>query len=599
MPINTDISNSNVIPGVFGQISLQSGSNSLGALAKSVLVVGYKRSGGLAAYNVPIAVYGDSDINAQVGEDSDLAEDARALFDTPNVRGVVQVTLLPIPEPTGGVAEIMTMAVVSSPSSGAPGSNTAATASGQWNVYVDGHAQAVGILIGDTLATVGATIVTAIGNDTQVRWTAADSGGGAWTLTCNHTGKTGLDGVVRVDYGEVDVGLRLSPGTPTFTGTTSATGTHTLNVGAQTISTTIANPSTPTLSATTVRDNINAGGYAVTAASAIGVVTLYLSQARDYRIGTEALTGATGQTVSPATLGTLGSGEPDLTTALNVMAGQSSFLFWTTRLISASPLGALTSHITTYNNGRYQKNQILCVCSAQAGTAWGAVLAATSPAMTSPPQYWSIAWNQPDAAVAAGNLSARLAGFMAALDYVALNMDRVTVRSLGNFPLLIPAVASRPTPDQRNTDMLSLGISPIVVFPDNQNHVDSAKTTIPRNTAADVRVCELVTIRVALYQRAFVNQQVDSLLFTEDGGKNFRADGLVHTPYVVTAESVKQCILNAIRVLDVADLVQNTEANKDLIQFSAEPGNPTLINYFIPFSPVVPLHILAYRQALV
>ena len=95
------------------------------------------------------------------------------------------------------------------------------------------------------------------------------------------------------------------------------------------------------------------------------------------------------------------------------------------------------------------------------------------------------------------------------------------------------------------------------------------------------------------------NAAIDSLLFSDEGGKNFRGDGLVHTPYVVTADSVKQCILNALRDLDRRDLIQYTEENKNLIQFSAEPGNPNLINYFIPFSPVVGLHVVAYRQAMV
>jgi phage tail sheath gpL-like len=219
--------------------------------------------------------------------------------------------------------------------------------------------------------------------------------------------------------------------------------------------------------------------------------------------------------------------------------------------------------------------------------------------MTAAPQYWNVAWNQPDAPESQSNLAVRLAGYMASLDYVALNMDRVLVRTLGQAPLLIPAVGSRPDPDTRNADMLSLGISPIVVFSDNQNHVDSAKTTIIRATASDVRTCELSCIRSALYQRAYINAAVDQLLFTDDGGKNFRADGEVHTPYVVTADQVTQCIINALRELSNRDVIQNVEANKDLVQFSAEPGDPTVINYFIPFDPVVPLHIFNYKQALV
>lgn len=598
MPINTDISNSNVVPGVMGQIDLRSGSGSLGTLAKSLLIIGYKKSGALAAYNVPVDVGGDADIDAQVGTDCDLAEDARAAFDVPGVRGVVQVRLLPVAEPSGGVATVLSLAVVSSPSGTSPGSNTAATAAGPWNVFVDERPHPVAILSGDTLAAVATNIVAAINADPRTRWTAATTGGGAFTLTCKHKGKTGNDGVVRIDYGQVELGLRLSAGTVTFATDSSATGTNLLQVGAVSISTAIANPSTPTQSASAVVASVNASGYAVTAASSAGVVTLYLAQLRDYRLAKNTLTGAASQTAT-AVFGTTGTGDPDLTAALSVMAGEPSCLFWSTRFIHSSPLGAITQHITTYNNGRYQKSQILCVCSPDAGTVWGAVLAGTSPAMTSAPNYWAVAWDQPDCPGPAGTRAARLGALMASLDYVALNMDRVALRSLGNAPLLIPAVAIRPDPDTRNTDMLALGISPIVVFADNQNHVDSAKTTIPRNTAADVRVCELITIRTALYQRQYVNQKVDALLFTDDGGKNFRADGLSHTPYVVTADGIKQCILAAIRELDTRDLVQFTEENKDLIQYSPEPGNPNLVNYFIPFSPVVGLHNFVYRQAMV
>lgn len=598
MTINSDISRSTVIPGVYGRISLLTGSGSSGSSDKSVLIVGYKTPGALAPYNIPVPVTGDDDINAQVGIACDLAEDARAILDTPGVRGVVKVALLPIPEPTGGVAQTLTLAVVSAPSGTAPGSNTAATASGQWLVYVDGHQHAVGILLGDTLAAVAASIEAALGNDLQMRWTVTDAGGGAFTLACRHKGTTGLDGVVRIDYGTVDVGLRLSPGTVTFTSSSAATGTHLLNVGAQTISTAIANPSTVSASASAVVASVNAGGYAVSAASAAGVVTLYLSQLRDYRFATTSLTGAAPQTVAGA-FGTAGSGDPDLTAALNVMAGQPSYAFWVTRLITASPLGALTAHITLFNNGKFQKSQILCACSAQSGTAWGAVLAATSPAMTAAPNYWAVAWNQPDAPESASTLADRLAGFMASLDYVALNMDRVAVRTLGGYPLLLPAVGSRPDPDTRNADMLSLGISPIVVFADNQNHVDSAKTTIPRSTAPDVRVCELSIIRSALYQRAAINAAVDAFLFSDEGGKNFRSDGLVHTPYVVTADLVTQCIIGALRQLSTRDVIQNVEANKDLVQYSPESGDPTVLNYFIPFDPVVPLHIFNYKQGMV
>ena len=601
MTINSDITSSQVVPGVFGQIDLGSGSSSLGTLAKSLIIIGYKRSTGNAAFNVPIEVTGDADIDAAVGTDSDLADDARAAFDTPNVRGQVAVTLLPVAEPTGGVATVINLYVVSAPSTaspGAPGSNTAATQSGPWVFWLDGRPYPIAVVLGDLLATVAASIVTAVNNNPRSRWTAATGASGAFTLTCKHTGKTGLDGVVRMDYGTVDVGLRVSPSTITFASGPGGSGSLVLAIGALSLSTALATLS-DTAAATAVRDNINAGGYVVTAASSAGVVTLYLAQLRDYRIGSITATSLSPQTAT-ATFGTRGTGDPSLTAALNVMAGQASRLFWTTRLIHSSPLGAITAHITTYNNGKYQKNQILCVCSPDAGTTWGAVLAGTTPAMTSAPNYFNIAWNQPDAPEPAGILATRLAAYMASLDYVALNLDRISIKSLGNAPLLIPAPGSRPDPDTRNLDMLSLGISPIVVFGDNQNHVDSAKTTIPRSTAADVRVCELITIRVALYQRAYVNAAVDQLLFSgEEGGKNFRADGLVHTPYVVTADQVKQCIVNAMRELDTRDLVQNTEVNKDYVQFSAEPGNPNLVNFFIPFAPVVALHLLAYRQSMV
>ena len=173
MPINSDITNSNVIPGVFGQVDLRSGSGSLGTLAKSLLIIGYKKSGSLAPFNVPVDVTGDADIDAQVGPDSDLAEDARAAFDTPNVRGIVRVTLLPVAEPVGGISTVLSFAVVSAPSGTAPGSNTAATAAGPWVLYVDGYAHPVSILTGDTLAQVAAAIVaSATPRPPPSRWSA-------------------------------------------------------------------------------------------------------------------------------------------------------------------------------------------------------------------------------------------------------------------------------------------------------------------------------------------------------------------------------------------------------------------------------------------
>lgn len=598
MTINSDINASLTVPGIFGQIDLRSGSNSLGATPKSALILGYK-NGGTAEYNVPVEVTGDADIDRLVGRDSWIAEEARALLDGPNVKGVVKLTLVPLQAPSSGVAQILTMAVVSAPSTvtpGTPGANTAATSSGSWTLWVDEMPHVIAIVNGDTLATVMATIVTALTNNVRLRWTPASTGGGGGTLT-NKTKGLHSDGVLRIDYGSVDVGLRLSPGTVTFAGTTTATGTHTLTVGAAVISTDIANPSTPTQSGAAVVEETNAGGYVVTAAASAGAVTYYLAQGRDYRFATSALTGATAQTATAA-FGTAGSGSPDFTAALAILAGQPSLLMWSMRFIDATSIGTVAAHINTYNNGRYQKNQYLLVCSPFSGSAWGAVLAATSPNITTVPYYYTTAWNQPDCPGPAGKMSARLAGILASLDYVALNMDRYAIRSRSNT-LLIPAVGSRPDLDTRNSDMLNLGVSPIVVFADNLNHIDSARTTIIRSTASDTRVCELGVIRTALAQRDAINADLDAYLFSDDGGKNFRSDGLIHTPYVATIDSIKQCILNTLRKLDVRDLVQNTEDNKDLIQGEQEPGQPTTLNYFIPFDPVLPIHILNYKQSLV
>jgi phage tail sheath gpL-like len=89
MSVNTDLSPSFLLPGIFGQLDLRQGAVMLGGYSKSVIVVGYKSSAGLAQLNSPTVLSNDADIAAQVGTDSDLAEDVRACFSVPGVRGVV------------------------------------------------------------------------------------------------------------------------------------------------------------------------------------------------------------------------------------------------------------------------------------------------------------------------------------------------------------------------------------------------------------------------------------------------------------------------------------------------------------------------------
>jgi len=701
MSVNTDLSPSFLLPGIFGQLDLRQGAVMLGGYSKSVIVVGYKSSAGLAQLNSPTVLSNDADIAAQVGTDSDLAEDVRACFSVPGVRGVVQVAVLPVAEPTGGVQATFPFEFVPPPVSGAPGTALSATAAHQLELMVGAQKHYLSVLQGDTFAQIAAAAVTTLNQNARLLYTASQFGrtvvlgagnsrysftglaagysvvlldpgqanqslsasiannlltinlatdnAAALTttgtqlstyltanlaaglankiayavttgsdgsgvlaaaatfklpyasvlLTAKHKGKTGNALPIRVRFSS-DGGVRTSCGYAYFDGTSpNAASSYQLALGPESVNTVLGVSQTSTQSAAAVRDQVNAGGYAVTAASSANLLMLYHVFGLDQTEGRDVRrVGLTGTGISPQTVagafGVTGSGVPDLTTALAVMQGQPAYLVWHTRLVDATSLAALKTHIGLFGNGKYQKPQILSFSSADAATALASTLSSAGLASFA----YSVAWNLPNAAVPDGVLGARIAGMIAKLDYVAMNLAKALIPTSGSLLLPTPAPAAQQQPDDQNISLLSLGISPITIDASGNHRILFAQNTIPIATAEDERTCLLQTVLAMFKVRDMLNRDLNEYLFSDEGGKNIRPDNVTHTPFVVTPESLEKRVGQRLLVADAQDLIMVADLDLEELKVVQEPGRPSIYNLALPVRPVGPLRQLVYRQSL-
>jgi phage tail sheath gpL-like len=345
------------------------------------------------------------------------------------VRGVVQVAVLPVAEPTGGVQATFPFEFVPPPVSGAPGTALSATAAHQLELMVGAQKHYLSVLQGDTFAQIAAAAVTTLNQNARLLYTASQFGrtvvlgagnsrysftglaagysvvlldpgqanqslsasiannlltinlatdnAAALTttgtqlstyltanlaaglankiayavttgsdgsgvlaaaatfklpyasvlLTAKHKGKTGNALPIRVRFSS-DGGVRTSCGYAYFDGTSpNAASSYQLALGPESVNTVLGVSQTSTQSAAAVRDQVNAGGYAVTAASSANLLMLYHVFGLDQTEGRDVRrVGLTGTGISPQTVagafGVTGSGVPDLTTALAVMQGQ-------------------------------------------------------------------------------------------------------------------------------------------------------------------------------------------------------------------------------------------------------------------------------------
>lgn len=149
------------------------------------LLIGQKTSAGSAPANVPIKVGGVSDARTYAGPNSVLAQMADAYFAN-DAAG--EVYLLPIDDPSGGVAATATLTFTAQ-----------ATANGTFYLYLCGTRYALPVLATQTVSQLAAAMVALINADPLCPVTAS-AVGAVVTLTSDNTGKVGNGHEAWVNY---------------------------------------------------------------------------------------------------------------------------------------------------------------------------------------------------------------------------------------------------------------------------------------------------------------------------------------------------------------------------------------------------------------
>lgn len=582
-PQNADLSSAWMIPGVYLKLDLTGNGANLNNVAKRAVIIANKLAAGSAPQDAPILCTGQSDANTKAGRGSDLAR-AYAAFISEVGGGQADVYLLPIVEPSGGIAATRTITV---------GFSTGSTAAAQDSIdlFICGVKCSALVASGDTATTIGDSIATAINAQKDLPVTAANVSGTV-TLTYRHKGAVGEDlPVIGNLANSASSNLTLSPGTLTYTNAATGAGSATVNVGSTAYSAAIANADTAATIATNVANAINAVAGPVTASASAGVVTLFFAPDRVVQRPSAAIVTTTGTTVAVAA-GTAGSGAPTLTAALAVMAAQSSFGTWFTSFNDTASLGTLSNHIETYANGVYQKDQFLWAASTGTLASAGAIPSGTTPALTASGRY-HLDWCQ-DAPQQAYELAARHAAEVCVQDFKPFNYDGTPLKSqTPTVPLMLPHRNSRPTVDSINSAMRTYNMTPLVV--------DEAAGTLNivrgRNTltSSDERQWDTSLLQTMAYQRF----DMGVFLRLRFKSKSLKTSGTPHTVNVITVDDIADAIIERMFKYEDADFLDGADALKAAVRANVNVLSPTRVDAYIPCRPPVPMHVLSPVAGLV
>lgn len=149
------------------------------------LLIGQKTAAGSAPANVPIKVGGASEARTYAGPNSVLAQMASAYFANDPAGDVY---LLPVDDPSGGVAATATLTFTS-----------AATTNGSFVLYLAGTRYVLPVLTTQTTTQLAAALVALVNADPLCPVTASNVGA-VVTLTSDNTGRVGNGHEVWVNY---------------------------------------------------------------------------------------------------------------------------------------------------------------------------------------------------------------------------------------------------------------------------------------------------------------------------------------------------------------------------------------------------------------
>lgn len=579
-PVNTDLSSSNAIPGVYIQVNTAGGS-AVDNANKRVMIVGTRLSTGSAAPDTPGFFAQQSDVNSSHGQGSEAAR-LYAAFQSQYGPGEFEVWVTGINEPSGGTAATRLIITAGT-----------ATSAGYVDIFVCGYKVTVGIASGDTATTIGTAIAAAINLVLDLPVTAA--GTTTVTLTYRHKGLSGNDLPIRVDQYDA-AGITFSPGT-LLIANAALGGTISVAVGATVITEVIANGVSANDAAGELNTAINAGGYPVTSTVNAATVTLLYAKGRYVRRISSGTTDAQ-QTVT-ATVGTAGAGVPATTTALaNISALSKGFAAWVHTF--NDPAGAVDAAAaavamdSTVNDLVYDTMQADCNgVNMKPGYVFlgmpgrlaiaGTVVTAAAPDLstTSPLARFCVSWCR-EPAVQAFEIAARHAAIYLHFDYYAKNLDGQVLATRGTVPLLNPAIADTPPLSDQNAAIGSYYMSPIITDAQGNLAVLTSKTT---SNASNQDLRESATIRQIDTARGSLRQW----LVDRFTGRSYRAS-TPKTPNTVTTTSVANAAYVWARSLDDQDLFDDAAKWKDAFVCNVNPVVSTRFDLFVPLAIIRMLH---------
>lgn len=580
-----------VEPGVYAQIRTD-GDPGLSAPDNRVLLWGYVKSGNYAI-NQPVRAVNLEAVVAGAGATSMLAHAYQAA--KAQIAVGAECWLMPLAEPGGGTAQVVSVTFTGEPTAGVLSSASAAAAADAVSVLYRGRGVRVGIKANDTWETIATNVKTAwdILDDAPATCTRSTA---TLSFTSPHVGAYD-NGAIEISFESRGAsGCAATFGTMAVSGTAGAAGSVSIATGSKTITYSVGNSDTAATTGTGLVNKINSDSFAIRAAqpsSPTGTVTLFYVNGRPLRPLSVSSTesGISPQAVAD-TVGTAGAGVPSLTSALANLAADDSAkfrahgIFWT----SVTEWSALATQIEAQDLAPYQKGGVaICALTGSLSALSTLSLAtSTTPKLESSARY-PVLWAQA-AANAGFELAARLVAAIGALDVANIDRNWNGFEFVGTAaaPLVATHAADRPSTDDRNAAIYTYRHCPVTVNASGNLAMTWGGTSYKSRSTRDAKLTKL-SVRICLdYFRSDIIAYLSGLF----ASKKMKLSSEPRTAKAVSLSSVENAVYRWMKRLDSVDLFDGADAHKDAVKavVSVTPGR---IDVNIPFVPLADLDVLA------
>jgi len=590
---NTDLPVSWQVPGVYAMLSYLGSAPS--ADNNNVLFLGYKTSAGSAQDDVPVPITGEQDAVDFAGKGSDLHRMYRAYMSQPTAAGS-QIYFCPVKTPSG-TAQTRIIKIMAAPVAGVLGVNTTASAAGLVTLRICGYEFSTVVAQGDSFNTIAANLKAEIDIYADFLPCTAGVSTDTITLTMRHAAVTSQDLPIEWAVSNAQMAVAASPGIVTLANNTDGVGAnaHTLLVATQSNAYTTPNPAeTANTSAAAWIAQINAAAsFPVTAAQTApsAVIRLFFVQDRVFNRPSVSTTD-TSQTVTP-TWGTAGAGTPNLTNSLANLSSDTTYWVWLTNLIDTTTLGTLASHIETRGNGLNCRGQRVVFCDTQRLATSGAILSATTPALTSTPRFRAC-WC-PASPQQAYELAARVAARIMGEQFKPRNYAGAVLSTSNGVPLRLPHSAVIPSDTDVNSAMVTYNLSPLRQDRNRNLTIVAGRTTAEPSATIDRLFAFWGVIDSLDWMRDDVRAYASNMMAAPGGagGKALKIHGIPRGNDVLSPEAVTLMLVQRLIYWDGLDLLDGAEDLVKLAQSAVNPSNPARIDAKLPVRPLAPFEQLS------